>query len=107
MVEIKIKLGVCESCKHARWEWFDPSPPGVALSPGSMLVDVGCAREKELRKFEDWDNYDLLGQDENNQCPLWEPYDFTWCDRHKEWSQGEDCDRCFEEGVSKYMRLNL
>ncbi|RKY01507.1 MAG: hypothetical protein DRP55_04190 [Spirochaetes bacterium] len=89
---MEIKVGVCKTCKFYFEEWFDPSPPGVALSPGCML-DAGCSKEDELAEL----NMDIsnIGIDEEHQCPLWQP-NLQWCVKHKKWYMFE-CKECLKD----------
>ncbi len=102
---MEFKVGVCETCKHFSCDTFDPSPSGVALGKGWMN-DCGCTKEDELFQIAgDWENFDKLGNDEENQCPLWEP-NFQWCKTHKVWYLYE-CDRCIEEMEEAYKEFQL
>lgn len=102
----KIEVGICGSCKHYRCEEYDPSPPGVALSPGT-ITDCECCREDDFVDIED-QGFIIEGEegaDLNHQCPLWELLELRYCRKHKQWTNGE-CDDCVYEEVREAGAMN-
>lgn len=102
----KIEVGICGTCKHYRCEEYDPSPPGVALSPGT-INDCECYREDDFVDLEEQgfiiEERDF-GKDLAHQCPLWEPLELSYCKRHKQFTHGE-CDDCVYEGEMEMERI--
>lgn len=89
---ISIEIGICKTCRHYSETWDDPGASDCSLSPAQMLVDAGCAKEDEVTELDN----ENIGQDGDNQCPLWEIPLLPYCRNHKEWVWDE-CGKCMEQ----------
>lgn len=91
-MKLEIEMGVCKTCKHYRSYEYDPSPPGVALSSGTMIDDYCNLMETGID--ENIPDNPEVGINEDNQCPCWEP-PINFCNEHNCWYEYQ-CSKCEE-----------
>lgn len=90
---MKIEMdGTCETCRHLVVDSYDPSPPGISLSPGS-ITDYSCGNEANVP--EELQEYDHKTQWNGVECPGWASLEPVFCDHCKKWYLSEYCFDCF------------
>ena len=91
-MKLEIEMGVCKTCKHSRTDSYDPSPSGIAMSPGT--IDEDYCELIETGKDENMPDNPDVGMNEDNQCPCWEP-PINFCKEHNCWYDYQ-CPKCEE-----------
>jgi hypothetical protein len=90
---LKTEMGICDTCRFYKSHEYDPSPSGVALSPGT-IIEKYCELI-ETGKDENIPDNESVGTNSDNQCPCWQPA-IDFCKKHNTWYSYQ-CPGCEEE----------